>query len=427
MSDDAAALERHLAGGQAHSLLAAAAGPAGITPLHVCALLDAPACAAVLLAAGAEADAATAKSYWSTSVQERGAWPLDGKLGRKLRRSGWRLYAGITPLSLAAQLGSEATAAVLLDAGADVWRVAAGCSASVVRLIAQRAAAGTLQLAGAEQLGPLLRCAAACAPAACLELLQVPQLAGAVLRPADLDNMLESACGFGHAGLVRHLLELGANHGGGEGLTNVWRAVDIGACKVVELLLDAGAPLNENAVKSALWRPAMLELLLRRGPLPVDHGAQRFPVNSHEAYDWYSWSCPVLQLLFLNKVGWGPPPMPGLARSAGGLPHSRMRAGALAPLSALATPLDCNAHTTCLRLDRRPPCARSAQKYHSRKWSPFFKRPRDTLRTAELLAGAGYRPTVYRNVVPAPDSERVAEFDPLVELAERFELEGVNK
>ena len=69
----------------------------------------------------------------------------------------------------------------------------------------------------------------------------------------------------------------------------------------------------------------------------------------------------------------------------------------------------------------------AAQKHHKRKWSPFTKRPRDALRVAELLAGAGYRPMVYRNVVPTPFSENVAEFDPLVELAERFDVEGVNK
>ena len=168
LSDDAAALERHLAGGDVQSLMAAAAGPGGITPLHVCAMLDAPACVTALLAAGAEVDAATEKALWAATKQERDAWPLAGKL----KSWSWRLSAGTTPLSLAAQLGSEATAALLLDAGADVWQVAdRECSAGVVRLVTQRAAAGKVQLAaaGAEKLGRLLRGAAAAGPAACLE------------------------------------------------------------------------------------------------------------------------------------------------------------------------------------------------------------------------------------------------------------------
>lgn len=46
---------------------------------------------------------------------------------------------------------------------------------------------------------------------------------------------------------------------------------------------------------------------------------------------------------------------------------------------------------------------------------------------AEVLAAASYRPTVYRNIAPVPGAQPLAEYDPLQEQPESFDVEGVNK
>lgn len=49
------------------------------------------------------------------------------------------------------------------------------------------------------------------------------------------------------------------------------------------------------------------------------------------------------------------------------------------------------------------------------------------VRMAELLAAAGHRPIVYRDVVVPPATTPVAEYDPLTERAGDFCLDGCNK
>lgn len=63
---------------------------------------------------------------------------------------------------------------------------------------------------------------------------------------------------------------------------------------------------------------------------------------------------------------------------------------------------------------------------HIRKdWDP--RRERAAVQMAEMLAAGGYRPTLYRNIAPAPGEQPLAEFDPLRERPELFDVNGVNK
>lgn len=56
---------------------------------------------------------------------------------------------------------------------------------------------------------------------------------------------------------------------------------------------------------------------------------------------------------------------------------------------------------------------------------PGFERA--AVQQAEMLAAGGYRLTVYRNIAPAPGEQPVAEYDPLREQPETFDVEGANK
>jgi hypothetical protein len=49
------------------------------------------------------------------------------------------------------------------------------------------------------------------------------------------------------------------------------------------------------------------------------------------------------------------------------------------------------------------------------------------IRMAELLAAAGVRPTIYKNVVATASAMSAAEYAPLRELPGVFDLEGRNR
>jgi hypothetical protein len=46
---------------------------------------------------------------------------------------------------------------------------------------------------------------------------------------------------------------------------------------------------------------------------------------------------------------------------------------------------------------------------------------------AEMMAAAGLKPHIYRNVVIPPSTNPVEVFDPLVERCQEFDVEGVNR
>lgn len=250
LQKDAPALAEALA-----TLLPGAAlptGPGGLTLLHACALLDASCCVAVLAAAGAPLDAALTHSYGEVAA-EFAAWPLAADL--QLHQHEQALEAERRPLDLAVRLGCPFVVRELLE-----FAVATDTFLTLTVMpeytttfclemkgLARHAACGLLDLSYSEQLEKLAHSlfrfnlasgASASKCAACLQLLQAPQLQHLWPRQDFFNWVLGQAAASGHVAVVQHALERGALNTATASAASV--AAGSGHVDVLELLLDAG-------------------------------------------------------------------------------------------------------------------------------------------------------------------------------------------
>lgn len=169
----------------------------------------------------------------------------------------------------------------------------------ILRRLARHAAKGRLGVSSSEQLDPLTSSAMLSPDGGCntcLQLLQALQLQGVGLGQEVSAQALRWSAAHGHAALARHLLERGTEASDGA----AYEAACCGYTGVLELLLDAGAPVTRDLVTGAIWglHLGALAALLRHGPLPAEHGSQRLPVRQGSP----GWTCPALLLLAARKV-----------------------------------------------------------------------------------------------------------------------------